>query len=586
MKVARMEWEATEARKQLEVDEKLLQLGVFVDGVTSSSVKQITPGVVEGGKVAEVRELSVVKREKRGHSDTDSDEEIEILEVVLPPKTAGKLHSFFFSSFFFILQNFFSAFSTFSFHLVPGSGEGSSRVPPERKRARASMDDCHESAGRVALLPSPEASLPAPSSLSLGVKLEPVVQLETSPEQEKNTEGCCIKVDKKNLSRHKGEVHEMVRRNREAERRDRSHYEQCSLCRIRYADMARHVRTKHPPQLSTSPTLDKSPSGEVLLESLQKISPEAMAGVKGAPDIGGSDISPGTYKRYGRTETQEGCEEGAKKDTEGAVGKKSRGGFEVEATKTKRDDEEGDNGGVEKVAKSPANKGDKEDPEVEVEEAVYGGARKKAKRGSKGGTGEAEKEVEGDFETKGASVAKTKGTLSKVEVKKAVTGGSKKEAKRGSQGGTGEAEKEVEGDLESKGASVAKTKETLSKVEVKKAVTGGSKKEAKRGSQGGTGEAEKEVEGDLESKGASVAKTKETLSKVSKVLVPPTGANGEAGKGFEGEIKSKVISAAKTKRASTKAFGTLDTVPVLWKMSGRLPEGWLWRCNFSLSRYK
>ena len=95
MKVARMEWEATEARKQLEVDEKLLQLGVFVDGVTSSSVKQITPGVVEGGKVAEVRELSVVKREKRGHLDADSDEEVEILEVVLPPKTAGKLQLFF-----------------------------------------------------------------------------------------------------------------------------------------------------------------------------------------------------------------------------------------------------------------------------------------------------------------------------------------------------------------------------------------------------------------------------------------------------------------------------------------------------------
>ena len=90
MKVARLEWEASAARRQLEVDERLLQLGVFVDGVTSPGVKLIAPGVVGGGKVAEVRELPVVKREKRGRVDSDSDEEIEILDV-LSPRVAGKL---------------------------------------------------------------------------------------------------------------------------------------------------------------------------------------------------------------------------------------------------------------------------------------------------------------------------------------------------------------------------------------------------------------------------------------------------------------------------------------------------------------
>ena len=95
MKVVRLEWEASAARRQLEVDERLLQLGVFVDGVTSPGVKLIAPGVVGGGKVAEMRELPVVKREKRGRVDSDSDEEIEILDV-LPPRVAGKLQFFFF----------------------------------------------------------------------------------------------------------------------------------------------------------------------------------------------------------------------------------------------------------------------------------------------------------------------------------------------------------------------------------------------------------------------------------------------------------------------------------------------------------
>ena len=46
LNVLNLEWEAAAARKQFEVDAKLLRLGVLVDGVASPGVKRTAPGVV------------------------------------------------------------------------------------------------------------------------------------------------------------------------------------------------------------------------------------------------------------------------------------------------------------------------------------------------------------------------------------------------------------------------------------------------------------------------------------------------------------------------------------------------------------
>ena len=252
LNVLNLEWEAAAARKQFEVDAKLLRLGVLVDGVASPGVKRTAPGVVGGGEVAGRRGLPEVKREKRGRDDFDGDEEIEILDE-FPPRVAGKLQL---SSFHPLESRLRSCL--FSFHLVPGSG------PLGKKRARVARDGCQENAGEPSLSLSTQALLPTSSSPSPGVKQEPFLRSEAplEPEEEmeeqeeeegevdKKIEECCAKVHKHNLTRHQDEVHKKVRRRaRGSEKKDRSQYKYCSLCRLRYADIARHMRAKHSPQV-------------------------------------------------------------------------------------------------------------------------------------------------------------------------------------------------------------------------------------------------------------------------------------------------------------------------------------------------